>query len=371
MHNEITLEIIVDNLLHPLQRLIGIVDRKQSIPILGNILISITASGCTILVSDGEIQMMATIETPLTEQAAVTVNARKCLDILKGIPSGTVIKIVIDACKVTLLFGKGRYSLATLPTSDFPVLFLRDKICWELCFPQVVLKKWLNLVKPASSTQDIRFFLQGVQLKVSSGSVFLVATDGHRMAYSVVATSVSCDDFSIILPQKTVTELSRTLVDKNDQVQVAIAQSQVQFSYSTTVLLSKLIEGNFPNHTRLLPSDFDISWKVDKSLILQSLHRISVFCQDKFPCVRMILSAGKITFLSLATDIEEACEELDISYEGQTHEVAYNISYITDVLSVFSDGEVCFSISSEKKSLLIFPENDTGVYGYLVMPLRV
>ncbi|WP_092414850.1 DNA polymerase III subunit beta [Candidatus Ichthyocystis sparus] len=365
------IDILVDNFLQPLQKLIGTVERRQRIPILGHILVTINGSGCTMIASDGEIQMQSFFETFSSEPIAFTVNARKCLDILKGITLGTHIKLIIEPSKFTLLFGRSRYSLSTLPEDNFPILLLRDKICWELSFPQIVLRKWLLLVKPAASAQDIRFFLQGVQLKVSKGEVFLVATDGHRMAFAKISSGVRCEDFSVILPQKTVSELSRTLVDREDIVHLSVTKFQVQFSYSSTVLLSKLIEGTFPDHTKLLPSDFNISCSVDKSLILQSLLRISVFCQDKFPCVRMVLSPGKVSFLSLSTDFEEACEELDISYSGQTHEVAYNINYITDILSGFSDCVVCFSISFEKNSLLIFPEKDNGTYGYLVMPLRI
>jgi len=360
-----------DALLRPLQSVTGVVERRQTLPILSNVLIESKGSVMTLLATDLEIQVAAPVEgQTVSEDFAVTVSAKKLLDILRALPDGTSISLDQKDSKIQLKAGRSRFSVQTLPAADFPRLAEGTQASAEVAIPQRELRKLLGLTQYAMAQQDIRYYLNGMLLVVDEKELTLVATDGHRLALTTRELVDSYARNEVILPRKAVLELGRLLQDTDETVLVTLLGNQVKFEFSGLQLISKVVDGKFPDYGRVVPVNYGRSFVIDRTRLQQALQRAAILSNEKFRGVRWVLTNGSLRIVCTNTEQEEAEEEMEIPYTGDALDVGFNITYLQDVLNSVDTGTVDCAFGDANSSMLVtLPgRND---FKYVVMPMRI
>ncbi|MCS6996839.1 MAG: DNA polymerase III subunit beta [Casimicrobiaceae bacterium] len=360
-----------ETILKPLQAVVGIVERRQTLPILANVLIEATPNGLAATATDLELQITARSEFDAPESGpAVTVSARKLVDILRALPEESSISLEVRDGKLAVKAGKSRFSLQTLPAADYPRLQMNEGGARRVELAQGVFKSALRLVEFAMAQQDIRFYLNGMLLEVEENSVTCVATDGHRLSYATVPAKVSGARQEVIVPRKTVLELAKLLSDKDDPVEIDLLAHQVRFAFGAVELTSKVIDGKFPDYQRVIPSTHSKRVVLDRQQFLSMLQRVAILSNERFRGVRLSLEAGMLRITCTNNEQEEAHEELEVSYDGPTVETGFNINYLLDVMSTVAASEVMLSLQDANSSALVtIPERND--FKYVVMPMRI
>lgn len=369
------LKINRDTLLKPLQSVIGIVERKHTLPILSNVLIEKKQDHLTLVTTDLEIQISAQIILEDSEQEfAVTASARKLQDICRAFDEDTTLTLDRDEAKIQVKAGKSKFSLQTLPAEDFPKINVISDSANIINIPQGNLKLLLDRVQYAMAQQDIRYYLNGLLLIVDSDGIKMVATDGHRLAL-VMQASLNGDPNSaihqeVILPRKSVVELVKLLNDSEEPVSIEIGQNQVRFTFSNIVMVSKIVEGKFPDYTKVVPNNYQNHITINRNLLLHALQRVSILSNEKFSGVRLVLTQNSLRILCNNNEQEEAQEELEIEYNGLPLDIGFNVRYLLDVLNNLIDEKIICSFGDVNSSALITrPENSD--FKYVVMPMRI
>ncbi len=360
-----------DALLAPLQSVSGIVEKRHTLPILSNVLIEKKGDALTLLATDIEIQIRnSTPATPGAEDVAITVGARKLQDILRALPDTADVSLTLDDKRITLKAGKSRFQLQTLPAADYPRLAPPEGEGLSFTTTQKAFKKQLALVQYAMAQQDIRYYLNGLLLVVAGDTLRMVATDGHRLAY---AASPLVGDFprtDVILPRKTVVELARQLADSDDALEITLVGNQIVFRFGHIELISKLIDGKFPDYERVIPQGHPKLVKVSRLALLQSLQRAAILTNEKFRGVRLMLSEGSLKMVSTNAEQEEAQEEIEVDYSGDSLDIGFNVTYLLDVLTNLSANEIEIRFNDGNASAL-FGLADNTEFKYVVMPMRI
>ena len=359
-----------DALLRPLQIVSGIVERRHTLPILANILIRKDGDDVTLLSTDIEVQISthAAIGSG-KEAAATTVAARKLLDILRALPDSEV-SLSLSNKRMTSQCGKSRFALQTLAAEEFPTVAQAEHYGAQFSLPQKTLKHLFNMVHFSMAQQDIRYYLNGLLLVVEGQNVIAVATDGHRLAFSQIVTDQQFARQEVIIPRKTILELQRLLEETDDPVTLAIATNQVKFSFSDIELISKLVEGKFPDYTRVVPKAYKNNFTISREALLRSLQRAAIMTSDKFKGVRCMIAPGSLKISSTNADQEEAVEELEIDYGGDSIDIGFNVTYLLDVLNNLKCDSVSVSLGDANSSALITLPDDAN-FKYVVMPMRI
>ncbi len=359
-----------DALLRPLQIVSGIVERRHTLPILANILIRKDGDDVTLLSTDIEVQISthAAIGSG-KETAATTVAARKLLDILRALPDAEV-SLSLSNKRMTIQCGKSRFALQTLAAEEFPTVAQAEHYGAQFSLPQKTLKHLFNMVHFSMAQQDIRYYLNGLLLVVEGQNVIAVATDGHRLAFSQIVTDQQFARQEVIIPRKTILELQRLLEETDDPVTLAIATNQVKFSFSDIELISKLVEGKFPDYTRVVPKAYKNNFTISREALLRSLQRAAIMTSDKFKGVRCMIAPGSLKISSTNADQEEAVEELEIDYGGDSIDIGFNVTYLLDVLNNLKCDSVSVSLGDANSSALITLPDDAN-FKYVVMPMRI
>jgi DNA polymerase-3 subunit beta len=359
-----------DALLRPLQIVSGIVERRHTLPILANILIRKDGDEVTLLSTDIEVQISthAAIGSG-KETAATTVAARKLLDILRALPDSEV-SLSLSNKRMTVQCGKSRFALQTLAAEEFPTVAQAEHYGAQFTLPQKTLKHLLNMVHFSMAQQDIRYYLNGLLLVVEGQNVIAVATDGHRLAFSQIVTDQQFARQEVIIPRKTILELQRLLEDNDDPVRLAIATNQVKFSFSEIELISKLVEGKFPDYTRVIPKAYKNNFTIGREQLLRSLQRAAIMTSDKFKGVRCLMAPGSLKISSTNADQEEAVEELEIDYGGDSIDIGFNVTYLLDVLNNLKCDSISISLGDANSSALVTVPDDPN-FKYVVMPMRI
>ena len=362
-----------DALLKPLQSVIGIVERRHTLPILSNVLIERSGSNLSFIATDLEIQITAVAEsTPDQSDFSLTVSAKKLQDICRAFPEKAQIGLELDDSRVQVKVGKSRFSLQTLPAADFPKLAVNNEPKARITLPQKTLKALFNQVQYAMAQQDIRYYLNGLLLMIEEKTIRVVATDGHRLG--MASTSLEDSNVSpleeVILPRKTIIELTKLLGDNEDPITIEIGQNQAKFSFGNIVLVSKIVEGKFPDYTKVIPVNYKNHLQIDRLLLLQSLQRASILSNEKFRGIRLVMTQGNLRILSNNTEQEEAQEELEVDYNGDPLDIGFNVTYLLDVLTNTSNDKITLSFGDANSSGLIeVPGNE--YFKYVVMPMRI
>ena len=367
----IVLKATQDKVLAVLQSVAGIVERRHTLPILANVLIRKTGSQLQLTTSDLEIQIRTTAEPDGDAGSfTTTVGARKLIDILRTMPSDQTVSLESQQAKLVLKGGKSKFTLQTLPAEDFPLVQEAASFGPSFSVPQKTLKDLLNQVSFAMAVHDIRYYLNGILFVAEGKQLSLVATDGHRLAFASSTLDVEVPKQEVILPRKTVLELQRLLSDSEGSIEMQFATNQAKFSFDGMEFVTKLVEGKFPDYNRVIPKNHKNSITLGRVALLATLQRTAILTSDKFKALRLNIDPGTLRVASNNAEQEEAVDELDIDYGGDSIEIGFNVTYLIDALANMSQEMVKLELSDGNSSALFtIPDNTT--FKYVVMPMRI
>jgi DNA polymerase III subunit beta len=355
-----------------LQSVCGIVERRHTVPILANVMVKKIGNSLQFTTSDLEIQIRTTADLGGDEGAfSTTVAARKIMEILGTMTSDQIISLEENKDKLIFKGGKSRFTLQTLPIEDFPLVQETADFGPVFSIPQKTLKALLNQVSFAMAVHDIRYFLNGVLFSVDGGKLSIVATDGHRLAYadSELAQEMPHKQ-AVIIPRKTVLELQRLLSDSDGMIDIQFANNQAKLIFGEMEFVTKLVEGNFPDYHRVIPSNHQNVIILERLTLLSMLKRIAIMTSDKFKGVRLNIGPGLLGVAASNAEQEEATDEMDVDYDGDIIDIGFNVTYLIDVLTNITDRQVKIVLADANSSaLFMLPQNDT--FKYVVMPMRI
>ncbi|VAW69017.1 DNA polymerase III beta subunit [hydrothermal vent metagenome] len=364
------LKILRDDLLQPLQQIIGAVEKRQTLPALANVLIKSYDNYFTITATDLEIELVSRVNQMMDEPGDVTLPAKKLLDICKALAADSELSIEVNGDKALIKSGRNRFSLSTLPASDFPAL---DEISsvYEFSVPQHLFKTLIDRTSFAMAQQDVRYYLNGLMLEVASGLIRTVATDGHRLSFCEKHISADlADNKQVIIPRKGIGELQRLLSDTDDEIKIILGNNHIQCSLPNQRFTSKLIDGRFPDYKRVMPEASGNNMVVNRDELKQALIRASILSNEKYRGIRIVMDNNLLKLQAQNPDQEEADVELEIQYEGEPIEMGINVNYMIDVLNTSTEETVQGFIKDANSScLLSFPDDEDAKY--VIMPMRL
>ena len=359
-----------DALLKPLQAVSGIVERRHTLPILANVLLEQADGRLYVTATDLEMQITAHSELAGKETQATTVAARKLQDLLRALPEDALLTIDGSANRMTLRAGRSRFNLQALPAADYPRIGVGQDQVQGLTLPQREFRGLLKSAEFAMAQQDIRYYLNGMLLVIDKGSLQAVATDGHRLSWASIAVEGDYQRQEVILPRKTVLELSKLLADSDDPLTLDILANQVRFRFANIELVSKVVDGKFPDYNRVIPTTNSKRIAFSRTELLGALQRAAILSNEKFRGVRLVLGNDQLKIICTNSEQEEAEEELEIAYKGEALDVGFNITYLLDVLQNMAMDRVEVAFGDANSSALVtVPERDD--YKYVVMPMRI
>ena len=363
-------QIARDALLKPLQAVSGIVERRHTLPILANVLLEQRDGRLYVTATDLEMQITADSELDGKDGQEVTVGARKLQDLLRALPDDSTLNIDAASNKMTVKAGRSRFNLQTLPAADYPRIRLGTEQLQTLSLPQKDLRSLIKLAEFAMAQQDIRYYLNGMLLVVDSGTLQAVATDGHRLSWASIAVAGEYSRQEVILPRKTVLELGKLLEDNDNPVTLDILGNQVRFRFANIELVSKVVDGKFPDFNRVIPVGHGKEVELDRVEMLAALDRAAILSNEKFRGVRVVLETNLLKIICTNSEQEEAEEELEVAYQGDALDIGFNITYLLDALRNLTVERIHFAFGDANSSALVtMPGRDD--YKYVVMPMRI
>lgn len=359
-----------ETLLKPLQMVSGVVERKQTLPILSNVLMSLHENVLRLVATDLEVELIAQTPVESIEDGDVTISARKLLDICRALPEGAQIEISESKNKVNLKAGKSRFSLSTLPANEFPkIQGLLSNISFSLAASE--LKTLIDKTYFAMAQQDVRFYLNGILFEIDAEKLRAVATDGHRLSIcdSIVKTNATALIHAVI-PRKGVLELQRMISDPDEISTIILSGNHVRVEIGGSTFTSKLIDGKFPDYERVIPQNTTKRLIGNRIALKQALHRASILSNEKYRGIRLKISNGCLVASANNSELEEAEETVAVDYNGEELEMGFNVNYIIDALTAISTDDVEFLFTDADGSCLIQPRNSKDSQ-HVVMPMRL
>lgn len=367
----IVLKATQDKVLSVLQSVAGIVERRHTLPILANVLLRKTGTSLQVTTSDLEIQIRTTAELGGdTGNFTTTIGARKLIDILRTMPADQTVSLESSQSKIIVKGGKSKFTLQTMAAEDFPLVQESANFGPAFSVPQKTLKGLLEQVSFAMAVHDIRYYLNGILFVAEGKQLSLVATDGHRLAFASATLDVEVPKQEVILPRKTVVELQRLLSDNEGAIEMQFANNQAKFVFDGMEFVTKLVEGKFPDYNRVIPKNHKNSITLGRDALLKTLQRTAILTSDKFKGVRLNIDPGSLRVASNNAEQEEAVDELDIDYSGDSIEIGFNVTYLIDALTNMSQEMVMLELSDGNSSAL-FTIPDNATFKYVVMPMRI
>lgn len=358
-------------LLKPLNNVTGIVERRHTLPILSNLLLEIKSGQMKLTATDLEMQISLTLQEAVEGELNTTISAKKLLDICRSLPESASIDMTHQDNRVLVKAGKSRFNLQTLPAEDYPVMTKATGQNIQFTLSQTEFKRLLKQVEFAMAQQDIRYYLNGLLLEVNGNQLNVVGTDGHRLSYTASTIDGNYEKTEIILPRKTVLELVKLLDEQSETpIVVDILNGQINFNFGDIQLISKVIDGKFPDYNRVIPVGHQNSFEVNRLGILNALQRASILSNEKYRSIRMVITNNLLKLISTNTEQEEAEEELEIAYSKDPLDIGFNVTYLIDVLNNLNDENVTFAFADANSSCLITAASDSE-YKYVVMPMRI
>ena len=357
-------------LLRPLGTVSGIVEKRHALPILSNLLLEGNQGKLTFTATDLEMQISTHIETEIADDFQITISAKKLFDITRALPDESKMDIQIEESKVLVKAKKSRFNLQTLPPKDYPVMKKEEKDTVDLKLSQKEFKTLLKQVDFAMAQQDIRYYLNGLLIEVKDNNINIVGTDGHRLSFTSLKLKNPTHPAQVIVPRKTIVELTKLLNDTEDQLEISFTKNQVNFKFNEIDLITKVIDGKFPDYSRVIPQGHNNVFNVDRSLLLDSMLRASILSNDKYRGIRMVLEEGNLKLVSNNSEQEQAEEELEINYKGEKIDIGFNVTYLIDVLTNIQSDKLTIAFNDSSSSCLVtIPDNEK--YKYVVMPMRI
>lgn len=358
-------------LLKPLQLVAGVVERRQTLPVLSNVLLVVQGQQLSLTGTDLEVELVGRVELDEpAETGEITVPARKLMDICKSLPGDALIDIRLDEQKLLIKAGRSRFSLSTLPANDFPSV---EESQGSLTFvvAQSKLRRLIERTSFAMAQQDVRYYLNGMLLEVSAGQLRAVATDGHRLAMCALEAGIAATDkHQVIVPRKGILELQRLLTEPDEAVSIVLGLHHIRATTGDFTFTSKLVDGKFPDYQRVLPRNGDKMVVGDRQALREAFSRTAILSNEKYRGIRLQLASGLLKIQANNPEQEEAEEELQVDYFGDALEVGFNVSYLLDVLGVMTTDQVRITLADANSSALLQEAgNDDSTY--VVMPMRL
>lgn len=357
-------------LLPVLQAANNVVERRQSLPILSNVLVVAGDEGVQITATDMEVELVSLIKNPVVEKGSAALPARKLFDICRALPADSEMSIETNGTKAKISSGRSRFSLATMNADEFPSIgAFESSINLEL--PTDTLSDLLESTSFAMAHQDVRYYLNGLLLEINSSQIRAVATDGHRLAMTDKAVEVLVESpRQCIVPRKGVLEIVRLLNPAHSVAQIAVGENHFRVTSGDQSLTTKLVDGRFPDYERVIPRETDNRVVASREALRAGLSRASILSNEKFRGIRLILKKNLLTAVAHNPEQEEAEEEIEVEYNGAAVEVGFNVSYLLDVLGVMRSDTVRLDlIDAQSSCLMQAPEDATS--RYVVMPMRL
>ncbi len=357
-----------DVLLKPLQAVIGVVERRQTMPILSNVLLVAKGNGLAVTATDLEVELVAQAEVSVDADGEITVSGRKLLDICRALPEGSEIDISLSGEKVVVRSGRSKFSLATLPAAEFPTV--EDiKAGQTIKVAQDVLGGLVEKTYFSMAQQDVRYYLNGMLLETDGKFLRAVATDGHRLALSEAELGSAMEEQQVIVPRKGVLELQRLMTGEGS-VNLELGPNHVRIQLDGIRFTSKLIDGRFPEYDRVIPKESSNELTADKDAFRGALQRTAILSNEKYRGIRLIIRDSGVVMQAHNPEQEEAEEELEVTYSGEDIEIGFNVNYLLDALGAVDGDEVTLSVLDGNSSCLIRqPGRDDCKF--VVMPMRL
>ncbi|NEV63439.1 DNA polymerase III subunit beta [Thiorhodococcus minor] len=353
-----------------ISKVIGVVERRQTLPILGNLLIVAHGETVTLAGSDLEVEVKTELRAKVTEEGETTVPARKLADICRNLAEGADIRLRVKDERCVVTAGRGRFSLGYLAASGFPAMEIEED-GFDFEIEEGQFKRMLEKTAFAMAQQDVRYYLNGLLVELSSSMVKTVATDGHRLAKFVAAMDLAMHEGrQVIIPNKTVMELRRQLGGSEDSVRLSLGEKSIRILMGQTTMTSKLVDGRYPEFERVIPRDLGEAAILDKDALRRSLSRAAILSNEKYRGVRLSFAKGMLKLLAHNPEQEEAEEEIEIDYEGEPVSVAFNVAYMMDVLGAIDAAAVEIRFQVDNKSS-IWRGQGAEDETFVVMPMRI
>jgi DNA polymerase-3 subunit beta len=357
-----------ERILEPLQAVIGVVERRQTMPILANVLLSAKNGQLSITATDLEVELVAGAEVTVQTPGDITVPGRKFLDIVRAIPEKASVTFSLDGDKVTVRAGKSRFTLTTLPATDFPAVDGLNPIL-SFDIDQAALKGLLDRTHFSMAQQDVRYYLNGMLLESDGKMLRTVATDGHRLALSELEIALKPGVHQVIIPRKGVLELQR-LIGNEGVAAVHVGNNHIRVAIGDIRFTSKLIDGRFPEYGRVIPAAPGRLVKADRDALRRALHRTAILANEKYRGIRLAVRANLLVLTAHNPEQEEAEEEVEVVYSGEEFEVGFNVNYLLDALAALDGVEVELGLTDANSSCLLRAPGG-GSSRYVVMPMRL
>ena len=358
-------------LLNPLQLVVGVVERRQTLPILSNVLLQLEGNQLSMTGTDLEVEIKGSTEVVSSIEAGeVTVSARKFLDICRSLPDGAQVDFSSSEGKAQIVSGRSRFTLATLPANEFPSVDEGEQTV-QFNVLGSMIRRLIESTSFAMAQQDVRYYLNGMLWEVTHNQLRVVATDGHRLALCDGQCDVALDDskVSAILPRKGIIELSRLLAD--DEVRVSIGSNHIRVTGGDYCFTSKLVDGSYPDYDRVVPKGGNKLVVGDREQLRQAFGRTAILSNEKYRGVRIELVNGAMHLVANNPEQEEAQEEVSVAYSGDKLEIGFNVSYLLDVLNVLKSSEIRFTLADSNSSALVEDASGESKATYVVMPMRL
>ncbi len=363
------------NFFKTLTHLQGIVDKKNSLPILSNILIEASGNELTLSSTDMDISIVEKIDCNVLEEGATTINSQILYDIVRKIEDNSEIEIISNNGKLLTLRANGsRFSLACLPKEDFPIIDQNNSGA-NIKINSKIMFKLIDKTKFAISNEETRYFLNGLYFNINKEQnkniVTIVGTDGHRLAKFSHYIEDNIDEVSgVIIPKKTIYELSKLLSERDQSVLISISSNKIIFTIDNIIFISKLIDGSFPDYKRVIPKDNLNILKVNREILLSAVDRVSTIANEKSPVIKFKLLQNVLNLNTINNESSTASEDLKINYNGDDIEIGFNSKYIMDIVNNLEDEEISINLK-DNTSPIIATENSNSNLVYVLMPMRV
>ena len=356
--------------LQPLSQVIGVVERRQTLPVLANFLISAQGNRVSITGTDMEVELIASVEADVSSEGDTTVPARKLVDIVRMLPEAATILVSLEGDKLTLSSAKSRFTLSTLPATEFPATDQVETM-ETLKIQEDALKRLLDKTSFAMANQDVRYYLNGLLFEFLDGGLKTVATDGHRLAFCELDGDLGvAQNRQLIVPRKGVLELSRMLSDSEDLVELALGKNHIRLVKGSTIFTSKLIDGRFPDYQAVIPVGTDRHINIDRDSFTHALQRASILSNEKYRGVRLEAAGSSIKIIAHNPQHEEAVEELEADLNFDQLAIGFNVTYLLDALMALDSEAITMELKDANSSCLISVPGG-GTNRHVVMPLKL
>jgi DNA polymerase III subunit beta len=357
-------------LLKPLQQVVGVVERRQTLPVLANLLVQAQDGKVAFTGTDLEVEMVAGIAVEGASDGEVTIPARKLFDIVRALPDGVHIDLTLNGERVALKAGRSRFTLATLPASEFPTID-DIELVERVSLPEAVLKDLMDRTAFAMANQDVRYYLNGMLLDLNEDTLRCVATDGHRLALAETALSSGVGSRrQIIIPRKGVMELIGLFEAGDGEVELEFGRNHLRVRRGEVTFTSKLIDGRFPDYEAVIPIGADQEVVLPRDALRASLQRAAILSNEKYRGVRLEVSPGKLCIMAHNPEQEEAVEELEADTTVEDLAVGFNVGYLMDALGALAGENVRVKLRDAQSSCLLQSSDDDRIR-HVIMPLRL